>query len=165
MSEPGIVERLSVWMEVEILSRLTPKDGVGPVFKWIFKIPILYYKLGLGWMLENIEEWTQAEGTYKQFMKENPADPDASYPLANYYFMKKQYEKVPALLEPAIKMARKPHPNSFRRLAHAYERMEKVRLDPEARMLAEYKELQGPFYCRQIGFIAVRGQLHPIGQP
>jgi deazaflavin-dependent oxidoreductase (nitroreductase family) len=52
MSEAGIFERISVWMEVEILSRLTPKDGVGPVFKWIFKIPILYYKLGLGWMLE-----------------------------------------------------------------------------------------------------------------
>ena len=51
---PGIsvFERISVWMEVEILSRLTPKDGVGPVFKWIFKIPILYYNLGLGWMLE-----------------------------------------------------------------------------------------------------------------
>jgi deazaflavin-dependent oxidoreductase (nitroreductase family) len=44
-------ERFSVWMEVEILSRLTPKNRVGPVFKWIFKIPILYYKLGLGWML------------------------------------------------------------------------------------------------------------------
>jgi deazaflavin-dependent oxidoreductase (nitroreductase family) len=44
-------ERISVWMEVEIMSRLTPKRGVGPVFKWIFKIPILYYKLGLGWMI------------------------------------------------------------------------------------------------------------------
>jgi deazaflavin-dependent oxidoreductase (nitroreductase family) len=48
----SIFERISVWMEVEIMSRLTPKDRVGPVFKWIFKIPILYYKLGLGWMLE-----------------------------------------------------------------------------------------------------------------
>jgi deazaflavin-dependent oxidoreductase (nitroreductase family) len=52
MLKAPLVERISVWMEVEILSRLTPKDGVGPVFKWIFKIPILYYKLGLGWMLE-----------------------------------------------------------------------------------------------------------------
>ena len=52
MSNIPLFERLSVWMEVEILGRLTPKDGVGPVFKWIFKIPILYYKLGLGWMLE-----------------------------------------------------------------------------------------------------------------
>ena len=53
--QPGkisLFERFSVWMEVEILSRLTPKDGVGPVFKWVFKIPVLYYKLGLGWMLE-----------------------------------------------------------------------------------------------------------------
>jgi deazaflavin-dependent oxidoreductase (nitroreductase family) len=52
MSKIPLTERISVWMEVEILSRLTPKDGVGPVFKWIFKIPILYYNLGLGWMLE-----------------------------------------------------------------------------------------------------------------
>jgi len=51
MPKISLFERLAVWMEVEILSRLTPKDGVGPVFKWIFKIPILYYKLGLGWML------------------------------------------------------------------------------------------------------------------
>jgi deazaflavin-dependent oxidoreductase (nitroreductase family) len=51
-AKAGLMERFSVWMEVEILSHLTPKDGVGPVFRWIFKIPILYYKLGLGWMLE-----------------------------------------------------------------------------------------------------------------
>jgi len=52
MSRISLAERISVWMEVEILSRLTPKNGVGPVFKWVFKIPVLYYKLGLGWMLE-----------------------------------------------------------------------------------------------------------------
>jgi deazaflavin-dependent oxidoreductase (nitroreductase family) len=52
MSSISVLERISVWMEVEILSRLTPKGGVGPVFKWIFKMPILYYNLGLGWMLE-----------------------------------------------------------------------------------------------------------------
>ena len=51
MSGISLGERISVWMEVEILSRLTPKNRVGPVFKWIFKIPVLYYKLGLGWML------------------------------------------------------------------------------------------------------------------
>ena len=52
MSKIGLGERISVWMEVEILNHLTPKKGIGPFFKWIFKIPILYYKLGLGWMLE-----------------------------------------------------------------------------------------------------------------
>jgi deazaflavin-dependent oxidoreductase (nitroreductase family) len=52
MSKISLGERISVWMEVEILSRLTPKNSVGPLFKWIFKIPILYYKLGLGGLLE-----------------------------------------------------------------------------------------------------------------
>jgi deazaflavin-dependent oxidoreductase (nitroreductase family) len=52
MAKISIFERLSVWLEVEILSRLTPRDGIGPVFKWIFRTPILYYKIGLGWMLE-----------------------------------------------------------------------------------------------------------------
>ena len=52
MSKIGLNERISVWLEVEILNSLTPKQHAGPVFKWIFKIPILYYKLGLGWMLE-----------------------------------------------------------------------------------------------------------------
>jgi deazaflavin-dependent oxidoreductase (nitroreductase family) len=47
----GFTERLAVWMEVEIMSRLTPRDHVGPVFKWIFKIPLLYYKLGLGGLI------------------------------------------------------------------------------------------------------------------
>jgi deazaflavin-dependent oxidoreductase (nitroreductase family) len=51
MTRIPLTERFSVWMEVEILSRLTPKDSPGRIFKWIFKIPILYYKLGLGWML------------------------------------------------------------------------------------------------------------------
>jgi deazaflavin-dependent oxidoreductase (nitroreductase family) len=51
MSGINLSERLSVWLEVEILSRLTPRNRVGPVFKWIFKIPVLYYRLGLGWML------------------------------------------------------------------------------------------------------------------
>ena len=52
MSEIGLGERISVWLEVEILNSLTPRQQVGLLFKWIFKIPILYYKLGLGWMLE-----------------------------------------------------------------------------------------------------------------
>jgi deazaflavin-dependent oxidoreductase (nitroreductase family) len=51
MPKTSLFDRLSISMEVEILSRLTPKNHPGPVFKWIFKIPILYYKLGLGWIL------------------------------------------------------------------------------------------------------------------
>lgn len=51
MTRIPLSERFFVWMEVEILSRLTPKNNPGPFFKWIFKVPILYNKLGLGWML------------------------------------------------------------------------------------------------------------------
>ena len=52
-SKIRLSERISIWTEVEILSKLTPMGGVGPVFKWLFKIPILFYKLGLGWMIGN----------------------------------------------------------------------------------------------------------------
>ena len=41
MSKTSLGEQFSVWAEVEILSRLTPKKSVGPLFKWIFKIPLL----------------------------------------------------------------------------------------------------------------------------
>lgn len=78
----------------------------------------------LGWMLENIELWDQALAVYIQYRTENPNDPDAPYPEANFYFRRKVFPKVPPLLEPSLKMATKPHPNSFRVLAHAYEKMD-----------------------------------------
>lgn len=45
-----------VYMKVEefILTRLVPFDKPGPFFKWIFKAPILHYKLGLGWMVSRL---------------------------------------------------------------------------------------------------------------
>jgi deazaflavin-dependent oxidoreductase (nitroreductase family) len=44
----GFFGRIRVWMENAILTRLVPKDNPGPVFRYIFKIPILFYRLGLG---------------------------------------------------------------------------------------------------------------------
>jgi tetratricopeptide (TPR) repeat protein len=75
----------------------------------------------LGWLLESTEQWDDALAVYVRFGKQNPADPDAAFPEANFYFMKKAYAKVPPLLEPTI--GAKPHPNSFRILAHSYERL------------------------------------------
>jgi deazaflavin-dependent oxidoreductase (nitroreductase family) len=43
-------EKLYNKTETWIMDRLVNQDGPGPVFKWLFKIPILQYKLGLGWM-------------------------------------------------------------------------------------------------------------------
>lgn len=80
----------------------------------------------LGWMLENIEKHDEALAVYIKFRTENPNDPDSAWPEANFYYMKKAYQKVPPILEPTLKMARKPHPNSFRTLAHSYERMNQL---------------------------------------
>ncbi|MEW6242649.1 MAG: nitroreductase family deazaflavin-dependent oxidoreductase [Chloroflexota bacterium] len=42
-----------LYMKVEefLLTRLVPLDKPGPFFKWLFKAPILHYRLGLGWMV------------------------------------------------------------------------------------------------------------------
>jgi deazaflavin-dependent oxidoreductase (nitroreductase family) len=44
----NLFERFRGWLESVILSRLVPTDSPGPVFRYIFKIPILLYRLGLG---------------------------------------------------------------------------------------------------------------------
>lgn len=75
----------------------------------------------LGWMLENIEEFDQALAVYIQLRTENPKVPDCAWPEANFYFQKKAYAKVPPILEPTL--GSKPHGNSFRTLAHSYEKM------------------------------------------
>jgi deazaflavin-dependent oxidoreductase (nitroreductase family) len=47
-AKPNLFQRIYIWMESTILTRLVPKDSPGPVFRYVFKIPILYYRLGLG---------------------------------------------------------------------------------------------------------------------
>jgi deazaflavin-dependent oxidoreductase (nitroreductase family) len=44
-------EKIYAWLEIWIMDKLVMQDRPGPFFKWWFKIPILYYKLGLGWMV------------------------------------------------------------------------------------------------------------------
>lgn len=75
----------------------------------------------LGWMLESTEEPDAALAVYVRFRKENPNDPDAPFPEADFYFKNKMYAKVPPLLEGSLSL--KPHANTYRRLAHAYERL------------------------------------------
>ena len=75
----------------------------------------------LGWMLENVHKWDEALATYVRYRKDNPAEPDAPFPEANFYFMQKAYSKVPPLLQASI--VKHPHPNSYRLLAHSYEKL------------------------------------------
>lgn len=77
----------------------------------------------LGWMLENVHEWDEALSVYVNYRVRHPSDPDAAWPEANFYFMQKAYAKVPPILEPSIKSARAIHPNVFRTLAHAYDKL------------------------------------------
>jgi tetratricopeptide (TPR) repeat protein len=77
----------------------------------------------LGWMLENVEEWDMALAVYIEYRNQNPNDPDAPYPEAYFYFSKRAYDKIPPLLEPTLNKKPHPDPNTFRTLAHAYERL------------------------------------------
>lgn len=75
----------------------------------------------LGWMLGNIERYDEELATYVTYRSENPQDSDRSLPEADFYFRYHVWAKIPPLLEPDV--SRKPHPNVFRILAHAYERL------------------------------------------
>jgi tetratricopeptide (TPR) repeat protein len=79
----------------------------------------------LGWMLENVQEWQQAEDFYKQFIKDNPGNPEAAYPLGFFYYMRKRYSEAEAVLEPTLTKA--VHPNTFRILAKCYEREQRYK--------------------------------------
>lgn len=81
----------------------------------------------LGWMHENVEDYPSAISTYRQYMKDNPQDPDASFPLANLYSNQRKFELVIPLLEPAIQGKVHPHPNSYRILARSYERLNRLK--------------------------------------
>ena len=50
MKKISLGERMYNWIETTIMDKLVSQNSPGPVFKWIFKIPILQYKLGLGWL-------------------------------------------------------------------------------------------------------------------
>ncbi len=50
MAKINLAEKMYAWGE-SLIMQIVPKNNVGLVFKWIFKIPILQYKLGLGWMI------------------------------------------------------------------------------------------------------------------
>ncbi len=51
MRKASLAERIYSWTETLIMDKLVGQDNPGPFFKWLFKIPILQYKLGLGWMI------------------------------------------------------------------------------------------------------------------
>jgi deazaflavin-dependent oxidoreductase (nitroreductase family) len=47
IKEPTHLERLAWKMEDLIMTRLVPRDRPGPAFKWLFKTPLFFYRIGL----------------------------------------------------------------------------------------------------------------------
>jgi len=47
---PPLSLRLMIKAEILIMTRLVPTTGPGPLFKWLFKMPVFLNKIGLGWL-------------------------------------------------------------------------------------------------------------------
>lgn len=78
----------------------------------------------LGWLLQSMERDDDALAVYEAYRRENPDDVDNRLPEAMLYNSRKKYDKVVEVLEPTL--ARNPHPNVYRLLAKAYERLGKI---------------------------------------
>ncbi len=51
MSEPlylGWRDRFALWFEAIFMAKLVPKDGVGPVLRLLFRLPLFFQRIGLG---------------------------------------------------------------------------------------------------------------------
>jgi tetratricopeptide (TPR) repeat protein len=77
----------------------------------------------LGWMFGNIERFDLELATYVRYREAYPKVAEAFYPEAEFYFKKRIYKQVVTLLEPTLAFKEKPHPNSYRLLAHSYDRL------------------------------------------
>ena len=77
----------------------------------------------LGWMYGNMDMFDLEISVYTHFMQAFPMEPEAYYPLAEFYFKKRSYPHVVAILEPSLKLGKVPHANSYRVLAHSYDRL------------------------------------------
>jgi tetratricopeptide (TPR) repeat protein len=107
------------------------EDGNFPLVVEMLKVQLSYDPknydtfTNLGWMLENIERFDEAEKLYKQFQADYPKSSDGAYPLGYFYYMRKRYQDCINVLEPSLKLKPTPHPNTFRLLGKSYERLNK----------------------------------------
>jgi len=51
MEKFGLIEKIYTRLEAFILETMVMQESPGPFFKWWFKLPILQYQLGMGWMI------------------------------------------------------------------------------------------------------------------
>lgn len=77
----------------------------------------------LEWMYFNISSIDMQWLVCRRFRQQNLNYADGPYYEAKLFYFNKSYAKVPALLEPSLKMTPPPDGNVFRFLAHSYEKM------------------------------------------
>lgn len=75
------------------------------------------------WMLGNVEDYAGQIATARQFRNYNLTNPEAWYPEAEIYFIKRSFVKVIPILEEALKLQGTIHPNSYRILANSWTRL------------------------------------------
>jgi hypothetical protein len=80
------------------------------------------------WMHGNMEQWSLELGEAARFRILNSGDPDAWYPEAQIHFMDRAYAYVIPIMAQAAKISRETgrplHPNGYRILAHAFNRLQ-----------------------------------------
>ena len=93
----------------------------------------------LGWMYGNIEAFHLEIAAYTRFQELFPAEPEAHYPLGEFYYRRRNYVACIGILEPTIGWEKKPHANTYRLLAHSFDRI--GRFDRALAVWDEYLKL------------------------
>lgn len=74
-------------------------------------------------VLRSVEDEVGALAVAMRFRESNPNNPDRGLSVAQWYWQMRQYTRIPKILEPDIYRNPPPHPNTFRLLGNAYDRM------------------------------------------
>ena len=101
-----------------------PRSIEGLRFQFAYSPNDYEVATNLGWMLENTDRDDQALAVYARYRRQNPGDVDNRLPEAMLYNSRRRYPEVIEALEPSL--AGNPHPNVYRLLAKAYERVGKI---------------------------------------
>lgn len=107
--------------------------GRFPVTAQILEFEVLFFPhdydrvTSLGWMYGNMEMTDEEIRVYNWYRKTFPNDAEAHYPAGEFYFRRREYEKVIPIILPSLSLKNKPHGNSYRILANAYDRLKKYK--------------------------------------
>ncbi len=74
-------------------------------------------------LLRSMTDEVGALAVAMRFREENPQNPDRGLAEAQWYWQMRQFTRIPKILSPDIMRTPPPHPNTFRLLGNAYDRL------------------------------------------